>query len=303
MDKTLIEELNERFVIPGCVTFKKAQGGFTYAEVENDSAAANIFLHGAQVTSYIPGGHKPVLFLSGLSRYEPNKAIRGGIPISWPWFADHPTDKTKPAHGFARITEWAVKKTELISGGETVVTLELADSEATRKLWDFSFDLDLEISIGTNLHLELTMKNTGGAPFSITSAFHSYFNVSSVKDITIVGLEDTDFIDKVDGFRIKTQHGPVRIFQETDRIYLDTERDCVIADPGFGRNIRIKKSGSRSTVVWNPWEEKALGMNDLGDEDYLGFVCVEVTNAGDDIIHILPGAEHRLGVNVTVEEL
>lgn len=303
VDNALIEELNNKFSIPDCLTFKKAPVGLIYAEVQNDSAAADIFLHGAQVTAYVPGGQEPVLFLSGLSRYESNKAIRGGVPVSWPWFADHPSDASKPAHGFARITDWTVKKSEILSCGETRITLRLTDGESTRKLWDHSSDLNLDISIGSALNLVLTTKNTEDAPFSITSAFHSYFNISSIRDITISGLENTGYIDKVDGFKIKKQSGPLRISGETDRIYQNTDTECIIADPGFNRNVRIRKSGSRSTVVWNPWKEKARSMNDLGDADYHDFVCVEVANAGDDIIHIPPGGEHMLGLNVTIDEL
>jgi len=300
---TFFGELNERFSIPGVLTFKKAPGGLVYAAVQNDYAAANIFLHGAQVTSYIPEGHEPVLFLSELSRYEECRAIRGGIPVSWPWFADHPSDSSKPAHGFARTTEWTVKKTGLLSGGGAGITLGLTDNEATRMLWDYSFELELDISIGETLNLALTMRNTGDERFSITSAFHSYYHISAIGDIAILGLEDTDYIDKVDGFKVKTQDGPVRISEETDRIYLHTEKGCILSDPGYGRNIRIRKSGSGSTVVWNPWEEKARNMSDLGDDDYRNFVCVEVANAGDDIIQIHPGGEHRLGLTVMVEEL
>jgi len=294
--------LNERFSIPGCLTFKEAAGGLTYAEVNNDSAAARVFLHGAQVTDYVPAGSEPLLFLSALSRYEANKAIRGGVPVSWPWFADHPTDASKPAHGFARITEWTVKKTRPVSDGETSITLGLADSEATRELWDYSFELELDISIGSALDLVLTMKNTGDKPFSITSAFHGYYNISAIQDIGVSGLEDAGYIDKVDGFKVKKQNGPIRISDETDRIYLHTDTECIIVDPGFNRNIRVRKSGSSSTVVWNPWKEKAESMSDLGDDDYLRFVCVEAANAGDDIVHIPPGGEHMLGLNVVTEK-
>lgn len=301
MDKADIGELNDRFSISDSITFKKGPNGLIYAEVQNDSATANVFLHGAQITSYVPAGHEPVFFLSGLSRYEANKALRGGIPVSWPWFADHPSDASKPAHGFARITDWMIRGTELVSGGETGITLGLTDSETTRKLWDYSFDLELNISIGSALHLGLTMKNKGNTAFSITSAFHSYFKISAIKDITVRGLENTDFIDKVDGFKVKTQHGPLRISGETDRIYLDTNKGCIITDPGFKREMHINKSGSSSTVVWNPWEEKARNMNDLGERDYRDFVCVEVANAGNDLITIAPGGEHRLELHVTVE--
>jgi len=274
----------------------------TYAEVNNDSAAARVFLHGAQVTDYAPAASEPLLFLSALSRYEANKAIRGGVPVSWPWFADHPTDASKPAHGFARITEWTVNKTGLVSGGETGITLGLADSEATRELWDYSFELDLDISIGSALELVLAMKNTGDKPFSITSAFHGYYNISAIQDITISGLENAGYIDKVDGFKVKKQNGHSQIVCRTVSYLPFRSTECIIVDPGFKRNIRIRKSGSSSTVVWNPWKEKAESMSDLGDDGYLRFVCVEAANAGGDIVHIPPGGEHRLGLNVVTAE-
>ncbi len=296
-------DLNKKFSIANNIAFKKGPNGLVYAEINNDSARAEIFLHGAHVTSFIPNGQEPVIFLSQLSQYEPGKAIRGGIPISWPWFADHPTDKTKPAHGFARTSLWQVRGTEQISIDETAITLGLTDNENTLELWDHSFDLEIMLRVGGELNAELAMRNSGKESFTISSAFHSYYNVGNIEDVTIHGLEGTAYVDKVDNFTKKIQDGLLTIAGETDRIYLDTRGDCVIEDKCLSRQIRIEKSGSSSTVVWNPWTQKARQMKDLGDHDYTKFVCVETTNAGDDLITLAPGERHKLELRVSVERI
>ena len=296
-----VDKLNKEFALPGHMEFKEGPGRFIFADIKNDSASAELFIHGAQLTSFIPKNNAPVLFLSGLSNFEAGKAIRGGIPISWPWFADHPTDSSKPAHGFARTSAWQVRAAEQKTPSETLIRLGLTDSEETRKLFGYKFDLEITISIGKELNLVLRMKNMDEEDFTVTSAFHSYYSIHNILDVSVHGLEGSGYIDKVDDFNTKTQDGPVRITGETDRIYMKTSGDCVIEDPGFNRSIRIKKSGSSSTVAWNPWDEKAIQMKDLGNLDYLKFICIETANAGDDTVTLSPGEEHELQMNIAVE--
>jgi len=301
MEISNITGLNKQFSLPNVLVFKEGPNGLIYAEIKNDSASAQIFLHGAHITSFIPIGQEPVIFLSSLSQFEPDKAIRGGIPISWPWFADHPTDKTKPAHGFARTSVWQVRETQYFSKDETAITLGLTDNENTVLGWDYSFDLEITFRIGKKLNLELIMNNRADEDVTLSAAFHSYYCVQDLSDIAICGLEGCEYIDKVNNFAKKTQDGLLTITRETDRIYLDTKSDCVIEDLGLSRKIRIEKSGSNSTVVWNPWMEKARQMKDLGDSDYDRFVCVETTNAGTDLITLAPGEQHKLELKITVE--
>ncbi|MGB7291945.1 MAG: D-hexose-6-phosphate mutarotase [Thermodesulfobacteriota bacterium] len=295
-----IDDLNKRFGIPGQIAFKGGPGGLTVAEIKNQHAAATLFLHGAHVTSFKPHGQEEVLFLSGRSGFESGKAIRGGIPISWPWFADNPTDKDKPAHGFARISNWDVRGTE-VDGEASRIRLGLSDNQYTRLLWPHAFDLEFIVTVGKELHLDLIAENAGEEDFTISQAFHSYYHISEINKIFVQGLEGGNYIDKVDSFKEKYQVGGVRLIEETDRIYLDTANDSVIHDPGLKRRIRIRKEGSRSTVIWNPWIVKARQMKDLGDQDYKRFVCVETTNAGEDLITVAPGSEHILRANIGIE--
>ena len=303
METQNIDLLNKQFAISNHIIFKAGPGGLIVAEINNEQASATVFLHGGQATSFRPNGQESVLFLSNLSHFESGKPIRGGIPVSWPWFADHPTDRTKPAHGFASISTWAVISTEQISENETRLRLGLTNSEFTRPMFPYAFDLEIVINIGKELAIELITRNKGNEAFTITSAFHSYYKVSNIEDVVVRGLEYCTYIDKVDNFKKKMQEGPIKISGETDRIYLGTTNDCLINDPGLKRQIRIQKEGSESTVVWNPWIDKALEMNDLGDKDYKQFVCVETANAGVDLINLAPGSDHRLRANISIESM
>ncbi len=298
-----IQDLNARFAIADQVSFVAGPGGFPVVSVRNAHADATIALQGADVTGFQPHGREPVLFLSRHAVYAPGKAIRGGIPICWPWFGPHPTDPTKPDHGFARTRPWSVRDTTAMPDGATRMRLGLTDDAETRALWPHAFALELTVTVGATLEVALVARNTGQEPFVYGGALHSYFRVGDVTAITIPGLEETAYVDKVDGGRSRVQQGSITIVGETDRVYTETAASCVIVDPTLGRRVTVAKEGSRSTVVWNPWRDKARRLADFGDDEYTEMVCVEVANAGGDIVMVAPGGEHRLGTTIGVTTL
>ncbi|HEX5690363.1 MAG TPA: D-hexose-6-phosphate mutarotase [Roseiflexaceae bacterium] len=295
-----LQSLNETFAITNQVAFAAGPGGLAFAEVRNRHASATISTYGAQILSFQPHDQQPVLWRSAHSYYQQGKAIRGGVPICWPWFGPHPTDPSKPSHGFARTAAWRVLATAALADGATQIRLRLRDSEATYELWPHSFDVRAVITVGPQLRVELIARNYGDTPYTFGGALHSYFAVADVGAISIRGLEDHEYIDQLDGQR-KTQHGPITIAGETDRVYLASTETCVIDDPGMARRISIAKSGSRSTVVWNPWIEKAQRLADFGDDEYREMVCIETANALDDSVTVAPGGEHRLVAMIGVE--
>jgi D-hexose-6-phosphate mutarotase len=240
-----------------------------------------------------------VLWLSRRSRFADGRPIRGGIPVCWPWFAAHPGDPTKPAHGFARLLTWEVASTR-VEGDTTELVLELRDSDFARRLWPHRFRLHLTVGLSDVLSVSLQVVNADDGPITFGGALHSYFCVSDAARIEIRGLEGCLYVDKVDGLKRKQQEGPVRIAGETDRIYLDTVSECVLQDSGLRRAVHIAKTGSRSTVVWNPGAEKARRLEDFGDNGYPGMVCVETANAGPDTVTLPSGAMHTLGVVIRV---
>ncbi len=297
------QRLNERFAIPGRVKFDIGPGNTPVATLSHSDGSATVSLHGGHVTSYQPAGHKEVLWISRLAKHQPGKAIRGGIPICWPWFADHPTDPEKPAHGVVRGEMWQVHDTGTLDGDQVQIRLTMTDSIQTRTIWPHPFQVTVAVTMGRRLGVEVVGVHGGDHSAVFGGALHCYFAVQSVGHITIQGLEGRSYIDKIDSSKRKIQQGPVTITDETDRIYVDTPGQCVIEDPQMGRRIHIAKTNSRSTVIWNPWSDKAARMTDFGDDEYHKMVCVETANALDDVMTLAPGQAHRMGTQISAEHM
>jgi len=299
-----IKELNNAHAIPGQLEFIKGEGGFPLARIDNGKAFAVVSVYAGQVLSFQPTNQMhDLLFLSDAAYYQAGKAIKGGIPICWPWFGPDPEGRGRAAHGFVRNRPWTVRATETLVNGDTRITLELVDSTDTRDIWPTAFDLSLEVTVGDGLRVELVTRNTGNQPFTLTQALHSYFKVGEIGQVQVLGLEDTDYLDKAgDGSR-KSQTGAVRFDQEVDRIYLDVQPELIINDAALGRRINITSTGSHTAVVWNPWADISASMGDLGDDDYKRFVCVETANAATDTVDVMPGGVYRLGAFYRIQSL
>lgn len=301
MMNTQISDLNDEFGIEGAVEFAEGPNGLAIANITSNSGKASIALNGGTVLSFAPNGEEDVLWVSSESAFEEGKAIRGGIPVCWPWFGSHPTDASKPSHGFARYSAWRVAYTDALDDGTVAIRLEMAVSDEMNTLFPYPFSLYLDVCVGKTLMVNLITRNTGTETFQITDALHSYFSIGDISQVTVSGLESTQYLDKLEKFRQKGQDGLISFNKEVDRVYIDTKSDCIIDDAAKKRKIRISKTGSSSTVVWNPWIETAAAMGNLGDNEYLEFLCVETTNAGTDIIEIKPGDRHVLSAVTGLE--
>lgn len=301
MPNDFLHSLNEKFSIPSHLSFHIGPGGLVEAVINNAFAAAAISLDGAHVMTYRPHGGREVLWASPSAAYELSNAMRGGIPVCWPWFADHPQDPHgMPIHGIVRTQRFDVISTRALDDGGTQICLAAEDTPATRALWPHAFRLEVTITLSRSLKVEWAAANPGSQPCQYTGALHPYFAVSDVRSLTLRGLEDTDYLDKYDGFRRKTQTGPVRFLTPVDNVYLDTTRSMAIEDPGFRRTIHLRKLGSRTSVVWNPGHDDA-SMPDVGAGQHPYFVCVEAANAADDVITVAPGNQGRLGMEIECE--
>lgn len=299
-----IKELDAKFGIAGSLAFGNSRGNLISAKIRNTFAEAEIALHGGHVISFIPHAGRDVLWMSKHSYHEDQKPLRGGIPICWPWFGAHPMEQGLPSHGFVRLFDWDLKESSVLGNGAVRLRLEISDSEKCRKSWKNPFSLEIIVTVSDKLEVELIANNTGTETFSCTAALHSYFNISSITDISVEGLDGCEYIDTVGGLNLrKSQEGNIRFDSELDRIYINTVSDCLIRDPGFKRIIRISKSGSRTTVVWNPWIAKSARMPDFGNDEYKGMVCVETVNACDDTITISPGNSHSLRTVIGLDRL
>lgn len=293
-----IDLAHDHRAIASRVDLVEGAGGLPMLNVTNDLAEARISLHAGQVLAFRPRDADPVLWVSEHAYYAEGKAIKGGIPICWPWFGPHP-EPGKPGHGFVRNRLWQLRSVESLLSGETLIRLGMRSNEETLAIWPHRFDLELMIVVGTGLKLCLTTRNDNDYPLQISQAFHTYFQVGEVEQVAVRGLEGCHYQDKVAGGEHE-QEGPVTISGEVDRIYQGSEEQ-EIDDQSTGRRIKLRATGSHSCVVWNPWIDKAKAMKDFGDEEYHNMICVETANAGADSVTISPGQTYQLGVNISVE--
>ena len=297
-----IEQLNNQYKITGQLEIIAGKDGLPMIQIKNAKAQALISIHAGQVLSFQPNGEsEDVLFLSSKAYYQDGKAIKGGAPICWPWFGADPEGKGRPGHGFVRNRPWSVVATEALSNGDIKVTVGLDDTPETQAIWPHAFSLRQEIIIGDSLNLSLITRNTGKEKFSITQAFHTYFKVGDITRTKVLGLAGCDYLDKTGGGSVqKHQTGDVIIDAEVDRIYLNVGNTLTIDDSALNRRIQITSQGSKTAVVWNPWEKIAKEMADLEDTDYQRLLCVETTNAANDVVEVAPGNQCRLIANYQV---
>lgn len=290
-----IAQANEEFGIAGTLQICAGKGGFPLLTIDNEHARAEICSYAGQVLAYRPEGEQhELLFVSARAAFKPGKAIKGGIPVCWPWFGPDPEARGRPDHGFVRTRQWTLLLTETMVDGATRVRLGIKDDDITRALWPRPFALELEVTVGATLEVALISRNTADTPVTLTQALHTYFNIGDVRQAQVLGLAGHDYIDKVGPSAERTQSGPINFDGPVNRIYLDCTGELIIDDPSLDRRIHIEREGSSSAVVWNPWIEQSRSMTDFGDDEYLRMVCVETTNAAKDAVTIAPGAAHRL---------
>ena len=284
---------------PGQWSFTRWQtiGQLEALEVHHPRFRARVFLQGAHLTHFAPVGESNWLWLSPDARFEPGRAIRGGVPVCWPWFGDpgrNPPEVKRrvlstTAHGFARTAVWRLERvTETAHDVEIQLSLdangdfdELWGGRA-RALATFSFSV-------SGCELALTTTNTGTDALAYTQALHTYLPTPDISRSRIRGLEHSVYIDTLDDWRPKTQEGPVIFDGETDRIY-ESGSAMIVCTPAVTR--LLTGSGSDSTVVWNPGPEKAQRLSDFPDSAWREMLCVETANAGNDY-QVLNSGESR----------
>lgn len=288
-------ELDANFGIGDYITFHRGDGDFPFAKLKTLHGIAEVCLHGAHVTSWIPTGEAPVIWTSPTAIYKHGKAIRGGIPICWPWFADHPTDPTLPAHGIVRTEMWEVVATSHPDSDTAQITLEFPPPPDR-----LPFELFLTISLSNSLMLNLSMTNLAESAFTLTDALHTYLNVGSIDAVRIEGLDRIRYHDKMDGYTEKVQSGDVTIGSPCDHVFESARSDILVHDASLARTIRVGKVGSDTTVLWNPWKEGAEKIADMPDDGYRTMVCVEAANAGEEIVRLAPGESHLLGTSISL---
>ena len=297
-----ITELDRRFGIPDIARVCEGDGRLARVDITSPLAHGEMYLHGAQVTSWKPAGKDEVLFISTKTRWEEGKAIRGGIPICFPWFRAKADDPHAPAHGFVRTRSWQLGSI-VETGAGVAVTMFIESDEQTRRWWPAEFRLAHRVTFGSELSLELICTNTGNTSLRFEEALHTYNRVADVGTVRLQGLDGARFLDNTDSNKEKTQLGDVTIASQTDNAFLSTQNAVDLLDPKMRRRIRLQKANSSTTVVWNPWQEGASGLRDLGEDEWKQFLCVEASNIIGAAVTLAPGQEHTMSALLSVARL
>lgn len=273
--------------IPDRVTVSSGNGGLPVIQLRSDHSTAEICPHGAHVTGFQKHGEAPLLFMSAASEFHVDKPIRGGVPVIFPWFGGR---EGMVAHGFARLAEWDLAAASVLPCGSVKVCFRLPADDPHRVTFD--------VTVGASLTMELTVANSGAAPFSFESCLHTYFEIGDIRQVRVVGLQGVRYHDQLLAADRTETAAAICFGAETDRIYQDSGATVEIIDPVLERTIEVSKTGSKSTVVWNPWIEKSRRMPDFGDDEYLRMVCVESGNVREHTVTLAPGEQSRLTVEV-----
>lgn len=229
-------------------------------------ARAEVYTHGAHVTSFVPAGGREVMFVSRKARFDAASSIRGGVPVVFPQFADQ---GPLPKHGFARVAEWALPEVSPVSA-----TLVLTDSPETLNVWPHTFLASLAVELHADaLEMRLDVFNRADAAIEFTAALHSYFRVEDVRRAAVLGLRGTPFHDKeLDRDRTQDEE-ELSVAGPVDRVFRGAPDTLRIRDGA--RTIVLEKEGFPDAVVWNPWIEGAAKLPDMEDAEYLEMLCVE----------------------------
>ncbi|HEX4143211.1 MAG TPA: D-hexose-6-phosphate mutarotase [Pirellulales bacterium] len=300
MDSAAIAELDRRLGIPGVARVAPGNGALAKVTVATPEAAGEMYLHGGHVTGWRPRGADEVLFVSSQSRWEPGRAIRGGVPVCLPWFAGRADDPKAPAHGVVRTVAWRLDSIGQAGDGVTV-SMSTESNDTTKKWWPADFRLVHRATFGPELVMALEVTNTGTTALRFEEALHAYFRVGQIDTVRVEGLATYDYVDKTDANRKRTQQGAITITGETDRVYLGTQDPIELADGGLGRRVRVAKENSRTTVVWNPWIEKSKALSDFGDDEWKTMICLEACNVADFAVTLQPAEQHTMKMRIGVE--
>jgi len=297
--ETALGEAARRYEIPGIASVVEGNGGLQKVRITCPEAEGEMYLHGAHVSSWKPAGGEEALFLSSKSRWENGRAIRGGIPICFPWFGNKADDPNAPAHGFVRTKAWRLESIVQAEDGVTVSMFTESDDD-TKQWWPAEFRLVHRVTFGSALRLDLEVTNIGKTPARFEEALHTYHNVGDVLQVRLAGLDSIQYADKTDANRKKIQQGEIAIVAETDRVYLNTGDAVELKDPTLRRRTHVAKENSRTTVVWNPWVQKALSMPDFADDEWAKMLCIETSNVSEFAVDLAPGQRHEMKAFVRI---
>lgn len=242
--------------------------------VSHPKVRAAISLQGAHLLAWQPSGEKPVIWLSNNTPFKKGNAIRGGVPICWPWFGP----VAKPSHGFARNQPWNLTAHDEDDNG-VILTFTLKDNEQTRSLWPHAFTLIARFKLGEECEIELESHGD----YQATAALHSYFQIGDIAQVKVAGLGEP-YIDKVAAGAQARQVGDVTFVGQTDRVYTQPDAFSLIKDASLQRTIEVHHHHMSDVIAWNPGVELSCSMADMPNDGYKTMVCVETGRVSKPLV-------------------
>ena len=264
-----------------------SSGNLPLIRVENSLGCALIALQGAQVLSFQPKNAQEMLWISPKANFAPGIPLRGGIPLSIPWFAFHNDDL--PVHGFVRTESWTLASQGTADDESTWLELELKDSAQTRAWWGGPFRIVHTIRVGRELRLELAIHNDSPAPVRLESVWHSYFAIGAIDKVGIMGLDGCPGIDKNRDRSRFVHYGKLRVQGPTDLIFPRVPAIQVLERSQGAIQVA---SSCQGAVVCNHWNMDSL-IDDLGEGSHCHFVCLERGDLDETAIDLAGNSVHR----------
>lgn len=311
-----------------------ARDGGIVVEVATAAARGAIALQGAQVLSWRPAGHADVLWCTPRARLGGGGAIRGGVPICWPWFGPDPRGAGRPQHGYARNADWQISDVTTGQDGRVVLAFTLpagdarqsavsladipgrgavsgavgsgaggarADARDNGDSTDAGLGLSafLTVTFGAELSIDLVTRNGTDRSVPLTHALHTYLAVADAAAVSIDGLDGVAFRDNTDGGRLKVHHGSLRPQAETIALFDHAPDVVTLTDPGLGRRMTVRRTAGRSTIVWQPGAAASV-LSDVPPDEARRFVCIESGSIGVAADDMPPGGQARIGATYAV---
>ncbi|KFE46633.1 aldose epimerase [Pseudomonas syringae] len=247
--------------------------------IDHPQCEAVFSRQGGQLLHFQPRGQKPWLWCA--SHWPQVGAIRGGVPVCWPWYGRHPSEGVWPAHGWARLLDW-----KLIDSRESDAGVSL---HWRLQLWDWQADLHAEL--GQGMELRLTTRHQDSEPCQFSQALHAYWRISDVQEVALEGLDGAQGYDQLSRQACQ-QEGDLRVAGGCQRVF-DHTGPLQLQDQAWQRRLGIDTGDSANTVIWHPGNRPLMG---VAGSEAGGFVCVEAASGGSESLSLAPGERAELSL-------
>ena len=244
-------------------------------------ATAAVSTFGARVLDWTCRERQRIFVPASLAGDE-RAAPHGGVPVLHPQFGFFGPGRK---HGLVRDREW---KVESHRADSATLSVQLGADLAQGA----SYDVELHVTLSdATLAIELVITNAGNETVEFTCGLHTYLRVDEIADAVLRGLEQTSYLDALDGLAvIAATNEPLLSPINIDRVYAGAPARLQLGCRDA--SLTITQSGFADTVVWNPGALIAAGFADLADDEWRQFLCVEAAQI-KPAVQLAAGARWR----------